>query len=333
MIKPSLLISPIFLVVGLGFAAESVDSAWVLSGHPEGFRIDGKVREDRDLSAIAFSPEGVGILAADEGGSLQTLVRTSDAEARIVSTERLDPRGEETDFEGAAYLGGWFHVTGSHGVSKKKGELEEARFRVYRFRVGAGGRGIEALERASLAAVLARDPVLGPYLHAPLQRRGVNIEGLAARDGHLFFGLRSPNLDGDAFIIEVEPEALFSSTSPKVIRHRVRLAPGLGIRSLAETRDGFLILAGNAGAESSKAFPSTVDHAEGTGFHLFQWSPDQSKAARIGPVPGGGGKAEALEVLSETARRIDFVILFDGPRGGAPRRFLLTRADDAADHR
>ena len=41
-------------------------------------------------------------------------------------------------------------------------------------------------------------------------------------------------------------------------------------------------------------------------------------------VDGKVGKAEALMVLNETASELDVLVLFDGLKNGAPRKFRIT---------
>ncbi|CAN5428326.1 hypothetical protein BH23VER1_BH23VER1_15400 [soil metagenome] len=298
-----------------------------LEGTTESFAIRGPIIEDEDISGIARGEDHIGIIVSDEGSVIQSLAFLPDGSgASIRAAIDLAPGAkDELDAEGSTYYNGKFYVTGSHGVSRKKGKLQASRYGVFRFGVGPEGRGATGLQRASLGGVLGGDPVLGAYHQKPLQERGLNIEGLAAKEGQLYFGLRAPNIDGDSFVIEVGADALFGSDSPKYERHALALGAGLGIRDLAATDDGFLLIAGNAGPDSSDDFPETTDHIKGLGYTLFFWRPGSDPVA-VGKLPDVGAKAEALLVLEESAESIEILILSDGIAGGAPLRLTVVKS-------
>ncbi len=75
-------------------------------------------------------------------------------------------------------------------------------------------------------------------------KSGVNIEGLAAVDGRLFFGFRGPAGDGKAEILAVEAAPLFDGgeTNPKP--STIVVGEGRAIRDLIAVSDGILVLAG-----------------------------------------------------------------------------------------
>ncbi len=300
---------------------------FTLKGSPQTFVLEGPIVEDGDISGIALAPDGRGILVSDEGSVVQSLAFAPDrAAASTVASLRLAPAtSDEIDAEGATFDGGYFYVTGSHGVSKKKGKFEESRYGVFRFRTDENGRMSTKPERKTLIPILAADPVLGSYFKKPLQQRGINIEGLASKNGQLYFGLRSPNLGGKAFVIQVEGRTLFDGTSRGAKRHELKLPAGEGIRDIAATEDGFLLLSGNAGADASDAFPESIDNVAGRGFGLYHWIPGSDPVA-VGRVPDRDAKAESLLVLGETAGEIALVILFDGKRGGAPLRVAVAKS-------
>ena len=178
---------------------------------------------------------------------------------------------------------------------------------------------------ASLADVLRADPVLGPHFAQPLQRRGVNIEGLAARDGRLYVGFRSPNLQGDAFVMEIRADDVFGGTPrPAGTLHRLRLGPGLGIRELVAARSGFLLIAGNAGSEPSKEYPDSQDYEKDREFFLFEWDGKSSDVHKIGTLPKTTGQAEAMTILEQTRDSVTVLILFDGPDGGRPTVYRIS---------
>jgi len=315
-------------VAGLatGCSGDGSRAAGTLQASAAHFRIEGTILGDKDISTITRGDRSVGIMASDEGAAIQILRFSADGrKAAVVRDVILDPANPELDLEGSAYMDGWFYVTGSHGAARKKGGYQENRARVYRFRLSGASAMPAHVEQASLASILARSDVLGAFHKKPLQERGINIEGLAAQGGNLYFGLRGPNLAGSAFVLRVNAEALFKERKPGHELLRLPLGGGLGIRSMAEFRDGFLLIAGNAGPEPSKAHPVTADFDEDRSSVLFFWRPGRNKLTRLGTFPRvKKGKEEALLVLPGPARApADILVLYDSIREGGPMRFSV----------
>ena len=87
----------------------------------------------------------------------------------------------------------------------------------------------------------------------PSKENGVDIEGLAAKDGALYLGFRGPVLrENFVPIARVDPSG---SDEPELLF--VKLG-GRGVRDIAATTDGFLILAGPNGDQDWS-------------FELFHW--------------------------------------------------------------
>lgn len=303
--------------------------AWRLEARPEPWTFAG-FEGAKDLSGIAAAPGGPALVVSDEPHAAQAA--RIDATSRTVTAGPLVPllpEGAEADLEGVAVSGDGrtFYATGSHGAGRKTGDVEPSRRFVFRIPSppAAGGEFGPAEASAALMDWAARDPVLGPYTGRPLQRNGFNLEGLAWRDGRLWFGVRAPNLDGDAFVIEAEPAALFAGGAATATLHRVHIGPGLGLRELAAVRDGFLLLAGEACAEASKQIPDSMAAAADPGFSFFAWRPGAASAVPIGRLPDAPGKAEGLLVLRDDLASVDVLVLFDGPSQGAPRVLRLHR--------
>jgi hypothetical protein len=153
----------------------------------------------------------------------------------------------------------------------------------------------------------------------PLQQSGVNIEGLAVRNGRLFVGFRGPNLDGFAFVLEIAAADVFDAKpEPQYTLHKLRLGKGLGIREIVAAESGFLIIAGNAGSEPSDKFTESENYEEDRDYSLVLWDGKSSEVHQIGPIPNTPGKAEAMTILEESASEVTVLILFDGPKGGRP---------------
>jgi hypothetical protein len=289
----------------------------------------GDVFEDEDLSGIAFLTPTRGLIGADESGLVQVVeLSRADQTLRILDAVSLLGSGDEIDIEGIAAEGDCYYVVGSHGVAKKTGERQEKRYKICRLRADRA-TGLPVKDRsgiltASLAALLEADATLGPYFGEPLQEKGVNIEGLAIRAGRLFVGLRNPNLDGFAFVVEVGADDVFGEVAqPAYTLHKLEVGAGLGIREIVAAQTGFLLIGGNAGSEASDAYPEAQDYEKGRGYTLFRWDGQGSAVQRIGPIPDPPGKAEAMAILDETPERAMVLILFDGPKQGKPTVYRL----------
>ena len=285
----------------------------------------GEVLEDEDLSGLAFISGRFGLIGADEARAVQVVERSQEAKTlRVVKTIPLLRSGDEIDIEAIAAEGQYYYVVGSHGVSKKQGKHQGNRYRIFRLKANPT-TGLPAdVEVATLADILRADKVLGEYFEVPLQQKGVNIEGLAAREGRLFVGFRNPNLDDHALVMEIGAEDVFGRRQRQAYRlHRLPLGPGLGIREIVTGKSGFLIIAGNAGSEPSETYTDSEDYEEDRDFVLFRWDGKGPDAHRIGPLPDVRGKAEAMAILEETDDHITVLVLFDGPKGGRPTAYRI----------
>jgi len=295
---------------------------------------------DKDLSGIACVSDKYCLIGADEAREVQVVEMSREAKTlRVLETISLLSSGSEIDIEAIAADGGCYYIVGSHGMSKKQGERQNNRYNIFRLLVdpktGLPARGVTAaspatagapaaLERASLAGILRSDPVLGPYFGRPLQQKGLNIEGLAARNGHLFVGLRNPNLDGYTFVLEIAADEVFGGKpSSNYVLHRLRVGEGLGIREIVAAQSGFLMIIGNAGSEPSDKFTEAEDYAADRDFFLYTWDGKGSETHKIGPLPDPAGKAEAMTILEETPDQMTVLVLFDGVKRGQPTVYRI----------
>ncbi len=320
---PVTLIGLAGLVLVLG-CADTQDTPNVPLEFVETYSFDGPVLEDRDLSGMACISPTRCLVGTDENCSVQVvaLSRSGKALSVLQSVELLDA-GDEIDIEAIAAEGDCYYIIGSHGIAKKSGQVQGNRYKLFRLPVdratgmpAADGSGLSV---ASLAGILRRDSVLGPHFGRPLQQKGVNIEGLAIRKGRLYVGLRNPNLGGYAYVLEVGADDVFAGVGPPpYVLHKLLLGAGLGIREIAATREGFLIIAGNAGSEPSDAYPEAVDYAADRGFWMFAWDGLSEEVDKLGAIPNAPAKAEAMTILDETPDQVTVLILFDGARKGRP---------------
>jgi hypothetical protein len=289
------------------------------------YSFTGSLQEDTNLSGIACLSDKSCLVGADEGRAVQMVELSRTAKTlKVVRTIPLLQSGKEIDIEAIAAEGDSYYIIGSHGISKKRGEQQSNRFRIFRLKVDRE-TGIPAgVDVASLSAILRADAVLGEHFQMPLQQSGVNVEGLAVRNGRLFVGFRGPNLGGFAFVMEIAAADVFEAKpKPQYTLHKLRLGKGLGIREIVAAKSGFLIIAGNAGSEPSEKFTESENYEEDREFSLVFWNGKGFEVHHIGPIPDPPGKAEAMTILEETASEITALILFDGPQGGRPSVYRL----------
>ena len=324
------------IVIGGGFNRSAQGAGkdakpWTRIELVDRYSFDVAVAQGKDLSGLAFISDRFGLLGADEARQVQVVEMIRPAKTlRVLETITLLRSGSEIDIEAIAADGDYYYIVGSHGAAKASGQQQQNRYRIFRLQVDrATGRPsgplTASLKTASLVDVLRADPVLGPHFAQPLQRRGINIEGLAARDGRLYVGFRSPNLQGDAFVMEIRAEDVFGGTAwPTYTLHRLRLGPGLGIRDLVAARSGFLLIAGNAGSEPSQEYADSQDYDKDREFFLFDWDGRSAQAHQIGVIPKTTGQTEALTILDQTPDSVTVLILFDGPEGGRPTVYRVS---------
>jgi hypothetical protein len=182
----------------------------VRGGEPErlgGVEFKGHIHHPMDVSAIAVV-KGYLVIGSDEGNMVQILKRDGER-YKVFRDVILDAHGKEIDIEGITSEGDTVYVVGSHSRHREKVEeqntsqenrqrllivqRDESRERLYRFRLDADGKESQ-LEVTSLMPAIEQDPVLKEFTRLPGKENGVDIEGLAVRDGRLYVGFRGPVL-------------------------------------------------------------------------------------------------------------------------------------------
>ena len=327
------------LTLSLGGAQASTEPVAPWSFAPA---LDNK-KEAENISGVACAPAGASadpargcLLVSDEvsgkGKRYVRFFRVDDGtrKLRLGPTLELLPNSipGEADVEGADFDDGHFYVVGSHAMSVGRNEPPEyqpSRFFIYRFR--PGGKNVAQVEKRNLEALLARLPE-GIGRHActaarwrrrpgepacmTLQEHGLNVEGLAVRDGHLYLGLRAPVLDSRAFIVRVATEGAFGAAEARPEVFPLPLSPGVGVRDLARVDGGFLVLTGPELPEA--------DGQSGSAQVVF-WREDGTLRP-LGPLGGmrPDEKPEALLVLGEDAQGYRVLVMSDGTGKGAGGR-------------
>jgi hypothetical protein len=151
--------------------------------------------------------------------------------------------------------------------------------------------------------VIDRDPILEPYAEIPSKENGIDIEGIAVRDGMVTVGFRGPVLRGN-FV----PTLSFPFERPEEYSLKFVQLDGRGIRDLAAVEHGLLILAGPIGDGDAT-------------YELYWWNGEDcldngSQGGRLqalGEFPtDGSSKPEGLAVRSEDAQHWQVLVVSDG---------------------
>jgi Protein of unknown function (DUF3616) len=267
------------------------------------------IKTRRALSGVACpvskSHERLCLAVFDEGAQGRHLTINDDAYIPDNEHVALRPGDIELDAEAAATDGVFYYVAGSHGAKRNDcGNNPESRH-VVRFRVdpktgralrNARGTLVHYADTDRLWSIMSKTPGLQPHVgdsmclgtqspkDAPrlTGKRGVNIEGLAVKNGRLFFGFRGPVADGKAHILAVDADGLFSGDDAHPVRVSVNVGKGRAIRDLLAVSDGVLVLAG----------PDDDEKNAGVGWVVLRWDGQESSA------PDGQIKALAALDLS-----------------------------------
>jgi hypothetical protein len=245
----------------------------------------------------------------------------------VIRLTAKDVKGDP-DAEGAAFADGFFYVIGSHGRTRYGDAEGSARFVVLRFPTDRRGRPAFAVSEDDVVGVAASTRLgealreadgVGPFFDKPLGQNGVNIEGLAVKDGRMHLGFRGPSVDGQAFILSVDADAAFTPDKPlhpKVAR--LPLGPTTGIRDLAAVNDGLVLLTGPVNDQA-------VTPA------LYHWNDKTGALTPLGTLTPSkslpaGAKAETVLVLrDEPGKPLRLLILYDGAENGFPTEYKVKR--------
>lgn len=313
------------------------------------------IKAPEDISAIGAFGNFL-IVGSDEGTGpganeniVQVLSKTGDAAYRVDHDILLfsgnDEDGKEMDIEGIAVEDETLYVLGSHsakrprvkGGRKYKKNLktfrdtkivrEKSRDRIYRIKLDGQGRAIEGKsEHTSLRRLIQDHPVLTTFSAIPSKENGVDMEGIAVRDGTLYLGFRGPVFRGGyAPVMTLD----FDDPAGTHALLYVRLG-GRGIRSIARVSDGFLIVAGPVGDGPAS-------------YGLYHWdgrnmvpgkdrSPEtMGRAWLLGEIrppeeDGTTGKAEGVAVLKEDADSYELIIVYDGIKEKTAEYFEVSKA-------
>ena len=320
------------LAIFLGLVWPGTGQAETFATSPVTFL--GDIAEDEDLSAGVQVGKFL-LLATDEGTAIEVMVAGDDGSFterhRLVLDE--DAPGE-LDLEGLAAVGNTVWALGSHSRRRKTVgpqrsreknrkrletvDEEPARAALFRFRLETQGGTIDgAIERLDLRQFFENDPILAPFRTIPSKENGIDLEGLAVRDGKLYLGFRGPVLRGHWV-----PVMVLDFDKPEEFELRFVRFEGRGVRSLEAVEGGFLAIAGPVGDGDAS-------------YQLYFWDgedtlPDdgasKGRLELLGELPTPeGAKAEGLVVSKDEPEGWEIVVIYDGVSRGAPARMRVPR--------
>lgn len=289
--------------------------------------IDGNLDSDESaeisgLRCIAGASHPTCLMVADETRFARRMELNGSTLIVGGKVDLLPPSAKkEADAEAVDIDDGFYYVTGSHGLSKS-GNHQSTRYFVFRIAIdpntGAPGK-VEASDR--LLAAIQGIPELKDFVDRRIEagdkplEHGLNIEGLAVRDGQAYFGLRGPVTDGTAFVVKTSVQALFGSGPTAAELLPVKLGQGIGIRDMAKVEGGMLLL---TGPEAETPGHAAVFFWDGHGTapkHLADLNLAESEEA----------KPEALLVLAEQADAYRALVLSDSAVNGEPREYRVPK--------
>ena len=254
------------LTPGISSAAD----AWSLRVPGKPLEVCGKMRDSFNVSGAASGAAGRVLLVCDELKHGVQAGHLAVATGRITLTEGEFTlhagAGKELDLEAAAAdpQHHCYYVCGSCGPSRKTGEA--APDRQWLFRIGtdpASGAMIPgAVTRVSLVEALRTEGFLAQRLNKSAADMGVDIEGLAYKDGRLWLGLRCPNVNGNGLVVVASADDIMAKRPVVWQRFDLPLGNDRGLRDLVPIKDGFLLLAGPTGALDARTVPAKPKKAK-----------------------------------------------------------------------
>ena len=366
---PSLYRWPLCALLVLGAAAVAQaqvpavrpDSGPWTSGAGFDFDLGAKKRKKarQSVSGLACNLDArqrrICLVAFDEGAEARYAEVGNQVLA--IDAERLVLRagGGELDAEGAATDGRYVYLTGSHSAKRSDCAPNPGSRHVLRLRLDpATGRAVrlpggalaDTADTGRLWAVMQAQAGLAPHVgerkclgseppdEAPrlAGQQGVNIEGLAVRDGRLYFGFRGPASNGVAPVLAVDADALFAPEAARDLKAtltRLALGPNRGIRDMVAVKSGLLLLAGPDDSPASQNAGWVVAWWDGQGAEGRLVQPKILAALDLGRVTlrqcDKELKPEAMTVLEETPAAYKLLVLSDGMCDGGPLAFTLAR--------
>ncbi len=295
--------------------------------------------------ALNASQQRVCLVVFDEGTQAGFAMLADDALQPDTKPLQFPGNQAELDAEAAANDGRFIYVTGSHAAKRTDCASNPGSRHVLRLPLDpATGRAVSsgAVDTGRLWELMQTLPELQAHVgerkclgtqsppKAPLLQgqHGINIEGLAVLGERLFFGFRGPVIDGTAFTLAVNAQALFDGGDTQAQVTRLALGAHRGIRDMVAVADGVLLLAG----------PDDDGDSDSVGWAVFHWNglvsqrtvqPKLLARLDLSAVKqrfcDAEIKPEALTVLSDTPAGYQVLVLSDGLCDGGPLLFKLKK--------
>ncbi len=309
----------------------------------------GEIIASEDVSAIAKIGSFL-VIGSDEGGGedenenfIQLLKNVADNRYEVQRNIFLfkgneEDGGNEMDIEGIATEGDAVYVIGSHSSRRKRikeekkyqtnrklfrdKKIDDAKNRDWLYRLTLDAQGKDAAkEKTSLRGIIKKDEVLKTFSDIPSKENGIDIEGIAAKDGWLYVGFRGP-----VFRENYVPVMKLNFDDPKGTYELLYVnLGGRGIRDITSVSDGFLIVAGPVGDGPAS-------------YQLYHWDGKDSISGKDRSVEDLGklsvlaelwrpqnAKAEGIVVLQEQKAAYDIIIVYDGVQKEAVQRFHVPK--------
>src|SRR5262245_16422351 len=304
---------------------------------------DEKVEKLRQaLSGIAChdlsSPQHRCLAVFDEGVEAR-YVTIEDGSYSLDDEKVILATGDgELDAEASATDGKHYYVTGSHSVRRKANcEANPSSRQVIRIAIDqTTGKArhepadgpVRENDGGRLWSLMSQSDEFKEHVGKCLggTTQGVDIEGLAIKDGRLYFGFRGPAKGGIAEILAVDADALFTGGDRSWITP-IKIGKDLGIRDLQAVKDGFLLLIGPDDSEENKNKSSIISFWDGGRGDTAEAKPlaelDLTGVKR--PICDKKPKPEALAVTEDAPDHYKIVVLPDGMCDGGPLAFRIER--------
>jgi hypothetical protein len=171
-----------------------------------------------------------------------------------------------------------------------------------------------AASGSALTEALAQDDHLKQALAIPAKENGLDIEGIAVRDGRVALGLRGPVLRGEAILLDLDLSSdkagvrLAGDESGVSYRKRFLDLGGLGVRDLCRRKKNLFILAG-----PSMPLPTPYRVYALPGFFEAEDGSEVLTPQYLCDVPAEEGRnPEGLSAVGDQAD--EFIMVMDGER-------------------
>lgn len=317
------------MVVGLSMGKKHQQQQFLIqdfAASDDKMEFKGKIKENEALSAVGLVGKYL-LLGADEGHQIQVLEsdRTQSIYKKVRSIKLpIAKSGDsEVDIEGIAVENNTVYVVGSHTVTKKtrsKPKKKNNRQNIFRFKLNPDSGKLESkIKQDSLQKILKQDSILKEFLNVPNHKNGVDIEGIAVKDKHLYFGFRTPILQDTYSPVIVAKFKDLEHKDKYQLRH-INLG-GNGIRDMVAVDQGFLILV-----------DTTAE--DGSYYQIYLWDGrdelngdlNSSATKFLTKIPAAENtRAEGITILKETATNYSILVVYDGVAKGNPTVFEISK--------